>query len=301
MAAGMGSRYGGIKQIDPMSPGGEILLDYSVYDAVRAGFDRVVFIIRHDIEQDFRRSLGDRFTGKIAVDYVFQELDDLPEGFTKPEGRGKPWGTGQAVLACKDTVNEPFIVINADDFYGAEAFIESCRGLKQLDSHRREGFLVGYRLENTLSPHGSVTRGVCESQGGYLTKVTEHLKIWKTAAGTIEYKDDEQSRSLSGQELVSMNFWGFTPAIFGLLEECFKSFLRRQGTQMNSEYLLPMVVDENIFADRLRVRVLHSTAKWFGVTYQEDKPVVKASLQKLAAAGVYPTPLWAPLKNPFSS
>ncbi len=292
MAAGMGSRYGGIKQIDPMSPGGEMLLDYAVYDAVKAGFDRIVFVIRQDIEQDFKCSIGDRFKGKITVDYVFQELNVLPEGFTMPEGREKPWGTGQAVLACKDAVNEPFIVINADDFYGAEAFIESHRGLKQLDAHKQEGFLIGYRLENTLSPHGHVTRGVCESQGGYLTKVTEHLAIWKNPTGAIEYKDGEQSRSLSGQALVSMNFWGFTPAIFGLLEECFKSFLRSQGTQMKSEYLLPLVVNECIITDRLSVRVLHSNAEWFGVTFQEDKPVVKDRLQKLIASGVYPSPLW---------
>ncbi len=292
MAAGMGSRYGGIKQIDPMGPNGEIILDYSVYDAIRAGFDRVVFIIRQDINDAFQESISGKFKGKIAVDYAFQELNSYLGGFKVPENRVKPWGTSHAILTCRDFVQEPFIVINADDFYGAEAFNESIKGLRQLDSDSLEGIIVGYRLENTLSPHGSVSRGVCESDGTYLTKVTERLKIGMNSNGLIEYQEGEKVYPLTGGELVSMNFWGFTPKIFKVLEMGFVGFLAESGSRLKSEYLIPETVSENIESGKLKVRVLQSNAAWFGVTYPEDKPAVKSILSDLIQKGVYPSPLW---------
>ena len=292
MAAGMGSRYGGIKQIDPMGPNGEIILDYSVYDAARAGFGRVVFIIRKDIEEAFRRSIGDRFAGVIDVDYAFQEMDDLPGGFTVPDGRIKPWGTGQAILACRHTVKEPFVVINADDFYGASAFREGAKGLAAVDPASLDGFLVGYRLANTLSPHGYVTRGVCEQTEGYLSTVTERFKIGRNSDGTVEYQDGDGSHPMTGEELASMNFWGFTPALFPILEQRFKRFLSEFGGELKSEYLIPSEVDALIAEGKMRVQVLSTDASWFGVTYPDDKPAVKSSLASLVADGAYPSPLW---------
>ena len=292
MAAGMGSRYGGIKQIDPMGPGGEIILDYSVYDAVKAGFTKVVFIIRKNIEEAFREKVGNRFESKIKVEYAFQELDDLPEGFSVPEGREKPWGTGHAILSCRNIVKDPFVVINADDFYGAEAFEEGIKGLKELSTDKLEGFLVGYRLANTLSPNGYVTRGVCESSGGYLTKVVERFKIGTNSEGVIEYQDENGSYPMSGDEMASMNFWGFTPAIFNELETRFKDFLKEHGNELKSEYLIPSEVDALINSGKMKVKVLKTNASWFGVTYPEDKPTVKAALAELAQKNIYPSPLW---------
>ncbi len=292
MAAGMGSRYGGIKQIDPMGPNGEIILDYSVYDAARAGFGRVVFIIRKDIETAFRESIGTRFEGKIDVNYAFQEMDDLPDGYTVPEGRQKPWGTGQAILACRDIVKEPFVVINADDYYGASAFIEGARGLATTEPASMNGFLVGYRLANTLSPHGYVTRGVCEETKGLLSKVTERFKIGRNGDGVVEYQDGEVNYSMTGEELASMNFWGFTPALFPVLEKRFETFLSEYGNELKSEYLIPSEIDALIASGSMKVKVLKTDASWFGVTYPEDKPTVKASLASLVESGAYPSPLW---------
>jgi len=292
MAAGMGSRYGGIKQIDPMGPSGEIILDYSVKDAVESGFRRVVFIIRKDIEKAFRDTIGSRFKGIVDVDYVFQELDDLPGSFKVPEGREKPWGTGHAILACRDTVKEPFVVINADDFYGAEAFNEGFRGLADLSSGNLDGFLVGYRLANTLSPHGYVTRGVCETEADYLSCVTERFKIGRNKDGVVEYQDEGKSFPMSGEELASMNFWGFSPAIFPVLEERFTAFLEESGKGMKTEYLIPSEIDALINEGRMKVKVLKTDASWFGVTFPEDKPAVKETLAKLVNDGVYPSPLW---------
>ncbi|MCG8452126.1 MAG: hypothetical protein MI717_02955 [Spirochaetales bacterium] len=292
MAAGMGSRYGGIKQIDPMGPNGEIILDYSVRDAAKAGFDKVVFIIRKDIEEAFKSSIGNRFAGKIDVQYAFQELDALPAGYTVPEGREKPWGTGHAILACKDVVNEPFIVINADDFYGSDAFAEGARGLASMDPASLDGFLVSYRLANTLSPHGHVTRGVCETQEGYLSSVTERFKIGRNAEGTVEYYDGDTPMPLTGEERASMNFWGFSPALFQALEERFTAFLAENGTGLKTEYLIPSEVDSLIQAGKMKVTVRSTDASWFGVTYPEDKPAVKAALAALVEDGTYPSPLW---------
>ena len=292
MAAGMGSRYGGIKQIDPMGPSGEIILDYSVRDAAESGFGRVVFIIRKDIEKAFREIIGTRFEGKIDVAYVFQELDNLPADFTVPEGREKPWGTGQAILACRDTVKEPFVVINADDFYGQEAFREGIRGLAALNPETLEGFLVGYRLFNTLSPHGDVTRGVCELKNGNLTGVTERFKIRKNDAGVVEYQVEGIHYPMTGDELASMNFWGFTPALFPILETRFIEFLKESGTGLKTEYLIPSEIDSFISSGRMTVNVLKTDATWFGVTYPEDKSAVKSILKSLVEKGVYPSPLW---------
>ncbi len=292
MAAGMGSRYGGIKQIDPMGPNGEIILDYSVKDAVKAGFGRVVFIIRNDIEKAFRESIGKRFKGIIDVDYAFQELNDLPSGYSVPEGRGKPWGTGHAVLACRKMVKEPFIVINADDFYGEEAFREGARGLKNMNSEVLEGFLVGYRLANTLSPHGYVTRGVCETDDDALSCVTERFKIGRNDNGVVEYQDEGKNIPISGEELASMNFWGFSPALFPVLESRFAEFLKESGSGLKTEYLIPSEIDALISEGKMSVKVLKTDAVWFGVTFPEDKPAVKATLSSLIKRGVYNSPLW---------
>ncbi|RKX78800.1 MAG: nucleotidyltransferase [Spirochaetes bacterium] len=292
MAAGMGSRYGGIKQIDPMGPNGEIILDYSVKDAVKAGFGRVVFIIRNDIEKAFRESIGKRFKGIIDVDYAFQELNDLPSGYSVPEGRGKPWGTGHAVLACRKMVKEPFIVINADDFYGEEAFREGARGLKNMNSEVLEGFLVGYRLANTLSPHGYVTRGVCETDDDALSCVTERFKIGRNDNGVVEYQDEGKNIPISGEELASMNFWGFSPALFPVLESRFAEFLKESGSGLKTEYLIPSEIDALISEGKMSVKVLKTDAVWFGVTFPEDKPAVKATLSSLNKRGVYNSPLW---------
>ncbi len=292
MAAGMGSRYGGIKQIDPMGPSGEIILDYSVYDALKAGFTRVVFIIRKDIEEAFRERIGHRFEDRIDVRYVFQEMDNLPAGFTVPSGREKPWGTGQAVLSCKNTVNDPFVVINADDFYGASAFREGFKGLQELNADKLEGFLVSYPISNTLSPHGYVTRGVCQEENGFLVKVTERFKIGRNAEGVLEALDNMGSPTLTGHEPASMNFWGFTPALFAELEERFALFLKEHGEGLKTEYLLPQEIDGLIGAGKIKVRLLHTDESWFGVTYPEDKPAVKDALARLTAGGTYPSPLW---------
>ncbi len=292
MAAGMGSRYGGIKQIDPMGPNGEIILDYSVKDAAKAGFGRVVFIIRKDIEKAFRESIGKRFKGIIDVDYAYQELDDIPGGYKVPEGRAKPWGTGHAVLACRNMIKEPFVVINADDFYGEEAFREGVRGLENMNPEALEGFLVGYRLANTLSPHGYVTRGVCETDGDTLSCVTERFKIGRNDKGIVEYQDDGKNIPMSGDELASMNFWGFSPALFPVLESRFADFLKDSGSGLKTEYLIPSEIDALISEGKMTVNVLKTDAVWFGVTFPEDKPAVIATLASLIQKGVYDSPLW---------
>ena len=292
MAAGMGSRYGGIKQIDPMGPNGEIILDYSVHDAVKAGFSKVIFIIRKDIEEAFRKSIGNRFKNKITIEYAFQELDNLPEGFSVPSGRSKPWGTAHAVLSCKNIISEPFIVINADDFYGAEAFIEGARGLKDLNNNNLEAFIVGYQLKKTLSPHGEVTRGVCEAKNGYLKNITERMKIDRNEAGEVQYHQEGKTLPLKGDEIVSMNFWGFTTAFIDALQERFTLFLRDFGRELKSEMLIPTEVDSLISSGLLKVKVRESGATWFGVTYPDDKPAVKISLADLVTRGEYDSPLW---------
>jgi dTDP-glucose pyrophosphorylase len=288
MAAGMGSRYGGLKQIDPIGPSGEIVLDYSVYDAIHAGFGKVVFIIRPDIEADFKRAIGHKLEGKIEVEYVFQTLENIPEGFSIPDGRSKPWGTGQAILVAKDAVKEPFAVINADDFYGRESFEVIGKQLMTTDVNGTDFSMVGFYIKNTLSSNGRVARGYCDVQSGKLVSVEEYFEI--------ERKDDGIIRHLNGEmnddDMVSMNTWGFTPKLFGFLESGFVDFLNKEGGALKSEYLLPEVIDQMIQNGEAKVAVLPSNEKWMGVTFTEDKPDVVAGIRALVDAGVYPENLW---------
>ncbi len=293
MAAGMGSRYGGLKQIDPMGPSGETLIEYSVYDAIRAGFDKVVFIIREDFSDAFKEAVGSKFDDKIEVGYAYQELGDLPKGFSVPEGRQKPWGTGQAILACKGVVDDaPFAVQNADDYYGTEAYTAIAEELRNLAVESTDSCMVGFETKNTLSPNGSVSRGVCEVENGYLSGVVERLKIERSAEGVVQFFDAETPVDMTGDEICSMNFWGFTPKFFQALEARFATFLEAEGSEMKSEWLIPTIIDDMINAGETRVKVLSSHDSWFGVTYPNDKPTVVGELQAMHDAGKYPDQLW---------
>lgn len=291
MAAGIGSRFGGgIKQLEPVGPSGEIIMDYSVHDAMEAGFNKVVFIIRKDLEKDFREVIGDRMEKIVETAYAFQELDNLPEGFTKPEGRTKPWGTGQAILCCKDLVTEPFAVINADDYYGKEAFVKVHDYLAQEHEpgERMEFCMAGFRLGNTLSEHGGVTRGICSvNEKQHLTKVTETRNIIKTPDGAAVEGADGSLVPVDVKCPVSMNMWGFTPELFKVLETGFTAFLENLADEMKGEYLIPTIVDRLIQEKKANVTVLESRDKWFGVTYKEDKPAVVRSFRELIEAGIY--------------
>jgi len=291
LAAGMGSRYGGLKQMDPVGPGGETIMDYSIFDAMRAGFGKLVFIIRRDFEVPFRESIGSRFEKRLPVEYVFQELDQLPEGFSVPRNRTKPWGTGQAILVADGIIREPFAAINADDFYGLNSF----RVLAEhLGSSSDDFAMVGFTLRNTLSDHGSVARGVCDANGDdFLKTVTELTKIERNGAGA-KYEDAAGAvHPLGGDETVSMNMWGFTPALFSHLREQFAAFLKAKGGEEKSEFYIPTVVNELVKTSAARCRVLRSTDSWFGVTYREDRPRVMESVRALVARGDYPERLWA--------
>lgn len=286
----MGSRYGGLKQIDPVGPGGEAILDYSVFDAIRAGFTRVVFIIRRDIEADFKASIGKRFAGRVNVDYVFQELANLPSGFSVPPGRKKPWGTAHAILMAADTVREPFAAINADDFYGRNSY----RLLAEhLDAGTPDFAMVGFILRNTLSDFGTVARGLCRlSADGYLEGVTELTSIEKDGS-SARYKDAEgRTQSLTGNEAVSMNIWGFTPALFPLLRQLMIEFLEKSGHEEKSEFYIPTAVNTLVSRGKAKVKVLRTPDPWFGVTYREDRPRVVESIRQLVSAGEYPANLW---------
>jgi UTP-glucose-1-phosphate uridylyltransferase len=291
LAAGMGSRYGGLKQIDPVGPCGETIIDYSIYDALRAGFGKLVFVIRRDIETPFKKIIGVRFEEKISVEYVFQELDNLPPGFSVPPNRTKPWGTGQAILAAAGMIREPFAAINADDFYGANSF-------RTLAEHLHSGgadyAMVGFILRNTLSEHGSVARGACRvGVDGFLQSVTEITKIEKDGDGA-KYTDAKGvTHRLGGDETVSMNMWGFAPTLFGHLREQFAGFLKKHGGEEKSEFYIPAAVNKLITAKRERVKVLPTPDSWFGVTYREDRTRVIESIRNLIARGDYPKILWA--------
>jgi UTP-glucose-1-phosphate uridylyltransferase len=286
LAAGMGSRYGGLKQIDPVGPNGETIIDYSIYDAMRAGFGKVVFVIRHDIEEAFKQTIGARFEKKVPVEYVFQELDKLPKGFSVPSGRTKPWGTGQAILLAEDVIREPFAAINGDDFYGANSF----RVLAEhLQSGTNDFAMVGFILRNTLSEFGSVARGVCQSNNeGYLESVTEMTKIERDGKGAKTTGADGKPLSLTGDESVSMNMWGFTTGLFGNLRELFVEFLNKSGKEEKSEFYIPAAVNDMVRAKRAQVKVLKTPDSWFGVTYREDRPFVVEGIRKLIARGDYP-------------
>lgn len=297
MAAGIGSRFGGgIKQLEPMGPNGEIIMDYSIYDAKAAGFNKVVFILRKDIEADFREIIGQRIEKVIDVDYVFQSLDDLPAGYTAPADRKKPWGTGQAVLCCKGVVNEPFAVINADDYYGKEAFKKVHDYLVGEGTTDKEYdmCMAGFILKNTLSDNGAVTRGVCVvDENEYLTAVVETGGIMMMPEGTIIHEENGSDMAITPEQHVSMNMWGFTPNFLNELETGFEAFLSEipEG-EVKREYLLPTIVDKLIKSGKASVKVLETKDKWFGVTYKEDKESVVAAFKKLIADGVYPENLW---------
>jgi len=294
LAAGMGSRYGGLKQMDPMGPNGETVLDYSVYDAIRAGFGRVVFIIREDFAAAFKQGVGGRFAGRIQVDYVFQQLTDLPAGFRVPAGREKPWGTAHAVRAARHAVQEHFAVINADDFYGRDAYLRAVAFFNSLPATTtNEIALVGYPLENTLSDHGHVNRGICQIDAeGLLTNVEEYINIERESDGQVRGNSlVGKRRVIPAGSLVSMNFWAFGPAFFELLEEAFSRFLTESGEQLKSECYIPTVVDQLIHAGHAHCPVLRTTSPWFGVTYPDDKAYVVESIRKLIALGSYPEQL----------
>lgn len=293
MAAGMGSRYGGLKQIDPVGPNGETIMDYSIYDALRAGFGKVVFVIRRDIEDQFRAIIGTRFDKCISVGYVYQELDILPSGHGVPPGRTKPWGTTHAVLMAAEAIDEPFAVINADDFYGAQSF----RLLAQhLSSGSPDYAMVGFVLRNTLSDFGAVSRGVCRvRQDGQLQSVNELTRIERDGNRAKYTSNAGTNLFLTGDEVVSMNMWGFTPNIIPQLEIFFEAFLQEGGQQLNSECYIPSAVNALLLDDWAKVRVLRTPDSWFGVTYQDDRPRVVEAVRRLIARGEYPENLWTKL------
>lgn len=293
LAAGMGSRYGGLKQLDGLGPNGETIMDYSIFDAIRGGFGKVVFVIRKDFEQDFRNKILSKYENHIPVELTFQALDNLPEGFTCPEGRIKPWGTNHAVLMGMDVIHEPFAVINADDFYGRDSFSVLGAELSTMGGKKNDYCMVGYRVGNTLSESGSVARGVCETNAeGYLTTVVERTAI-ERIDGKVSFKDENGVMQTIGDNTpVSMNMWGFTPDYFEYSEEFFKEFLKENMENLKAEYFIPLMVNKLINEDTVRVKVLDTTSKWFGVTYAEDRQGVVDKIQALVDAGEYPAKLF---------
>lgn len=295
MAAGMGSRFGkGIKQLTPVGPNGELLIDYSIYDAAKAGFNKIVFIIRKDLEKDFREMIGDRISKKINVEYAFQELDNLPVGYTLPDGRTKPWGTGHAVLAAKDLINEPFAVINADDYYGRDPYEKIYTYLKDIksDTNVYDICMAGFVLKNTLSDNGSVTRGVCNvDDNGNLAGIDETRGIVKRDDKAVVEKDGEVIKVIDGNSPVSMNMWGFHPCIMDKMDKMFIKFLNENSSSMTGEFLLPEMIGEMLEKNQAKIKVLNTDSKWFGMTYQEDKELVKDTISLLIKGGYYPEDL----------
>jgi hypothetical protein len=293
LAAGMGSRYGGLKQCDPVGPSGETIMDYSVYDALRAGFDRVIFVIRRDFEEDFRALVGERYAGSVRVEYAFQALDDLPPGFALPAGREKPWGTAHALRAARELIDGPFAAINADDFYGHDSFRRLADFLRSASPSAASFALVGFRLDRTLSENGSVARGVCTlAADGQLASIREMTKIARTSGGIADLSDPGHPVVFSGEERVSMNLWGFTPPFMDELRVAFPEFLAESMGNLKSEWYIPFAVDRMIREGRAAVSVLPTESLWFGVTYREDRPGVVAALAELVARGEYPAKLW---------
>ena len=296
MAAGIGSRYGGLKQVEAFGPGGEVVLEYSVYDALKAGYDRIVFIIRRDFEDLFRDRIGEKIGRVAETAYVFQSIDQLPPGFTAPPGRTKPWGTGQAVLCSRDAVRTRFSVINADDFYGRATFEAMAAELRREkdDDGAYHYAMMGYRLANTLSEHGHVARGVCESSpDGYLINIREVLRIQRFPDAIKQTENGVDWTPLPGDTLVSMNFWGFEPNLFGELEILFQEFLRsRSGSLDKAEFLIPEVVGSLVRSKKARVRILPTRERWFGVTYPQDRARVQAAILERVSEGLYPKRLW---------
>ena len=297
LAAGMGSRYGGLKQLDGVGPSGETIMDYSVFDAIRAGFGKIVFVIRHDFEEDFRQKVLSKYENHIKVELCFQDLNALPAGFVCPEGRTKPWGTNHAVLMGKDFINEPFAVINADDYYGKSAYVTLFNYLTgHEDGDVPPYAMVGYELKNTLTDKGSVARGICvTNEQGFLEDIVERTKIIQTETGAAFTEDDGATYTdVSVDSLVSMNMWAFYPSVFELMEEALERFFKEDVAKnpLKAECLIPTEVDKLLKANKATVEVLSSSDKWFGVTYQEDKPFVKASIAELKEKGLYPKKLW---------
>ena len=284
MAAGMGSRYGGLKQLDKVGPNGETIIDYSLHDAIKAGFTKVIFIIRRDFEDQFKLQITNKYLGKFAVEFAFQDIDDLPNGFSCPSGREKPWGTGQAILSARNLINEPFVVINGDDYYGQESF-------KVIADYYNNGgaqfSMVAFRLDKTLSDFGPVTRGVCNVENDKLDTVVETENLEKKG----NYISTDRDIALDGSEPVSMNMWGFTPSLFNYLHEDFVNFLNDEGGELKSEFLIPTVINNLVQNNQEEVYVLRSNASWFGVTYKEDKPFVVNKIQELINLGIYSSPL----------
>ena len=295
LAAGIGSRYGGLKQIDPVGPHGEVVLDYSVFDALRAGFGRVVFIIRHDIETAFREAILSRYAGKVEAALAFQERDMLPEGFTLPPERQKPWGTAHAVLCAADAIREPFAVINADDFYGEDSYRVLARFLQDPPAPGSDLYaMVGFRLSNTLSEHGTVARGICVADAdGNLVRADELTAIAAVPGGGARNQNPDGSvRALKGDEIVSMNMWGFRPPVFDQFRGEFAAFLRAHAAEPKAEFYIPTAITGLIAKGTARCRILPTSSEWFGVTYREDKPRVVESVRALIRAGRYPENLW---------
>ncbi|MDR1517003.1 MAG: nucleotidyltransferase [Dysgonamonadaceae bacterium] len=293
LAAGMGSRYGGLKQLDGIGPRGETIMDYSIYDAVNAGFGKLVFVIRKTFEKDFREKIVSKYEKKIPVELVFQELDNLPEGFALNPDRVKPWGTNHAVLMGKDVIKEPFAVINADDFYGRESFKVLGDYLSKLSGSRNLYCMVGYHVGNTLSESGTVARGVCETdRNGNLTGVVERTQVMRID-GFVKYKDENDNWvAILDNTPVSMNMWGFTPDYFAYSEEFFIDFLKSNADNIKAEFFIPLLVNHLVESGKVKVALLDTPSNWFGVTYAEDRSGVVEKLQRLVDEGVYPSPLW---------
>lgn len=292
LAAGMGSRYGGLKQLDGLGPNGETIMDYSIFDAIRGGFGKIVFVIRRDFEKDFREKILSKYENHIPVELVFQAIDDLPAGFTCPEGRTKPWGTNHAVLMGKDVIKEPFAVINADDFYGRDSFAVLGKALSEMDGKNNDYCMVGYRVGNTLSESGTVARGVCETDADdYLTTVVERTEVMRVN-GRVSYKENGEWVAIPDNTPVSMNMWGFTPDYFKYSEDFFIDFLKENKENLKAEYFIPLMVNKLINDGTAKVKVLDTTAKWFGVTYADDRQGVVDKIQALVDAGEYPDKLF---------
>jgi UTP-glucose-1-phosphate uridylyltransferase len=296
LAAGMGSRYGGLKQIDPITDGGEFIIDFSIFDAVKAGFDKVVFIIKEENYDAFRETVGARVEPYIKVEYAFQALDKIPEGFAIPEGREKPWGTSHALLCAEEFVKDNFAVINADDFYGRDAFIKLAEHLKNIDVTSTDYCMIGYVLRNTLTENGTVSRGRCETDDkGMLSSITELTKIKTDGSDALYLNDNGEWEALSGDTVVSMNCWGLTPDIFVKMGARFKAFMEALPTSVNplkQEFYLPFAVEDIMKSGEASVKVYNTDAIWYGVTYKEDKPAVVAGIREMIANGIYPAGLW---------
>jgi len=297
LAAGLGSRYGGLKQIDPVGPNGELIIDYSIYDALRAGFGKLVFVIRHYFEEAFRAAIGGRFEALVETACAYQELDALPAGFEVPAGREKPWGTGHAILVARDLIDGPFAVINADDYYGADSFGQMAEFLRggQADGGVGPGqyAMVGFRLRNTLSDYGAVARGVCRcDEDGCLVDIVERKRVERWKQGVRYFDEDGTEHPLAGDEVVSMNLWGFDPLIFAHLQRHFEEFLREHGDWSDSELYIPTVVGDLLAEGLVRVKVLSTHEQWFGVTYRQDRSRAVRSIAELIEKGVYPRKLW---------